>query len=217
MIKYGIISQVEKGRAKVNFEEDGFVSDLLPVLVRKSKTDKENWQLEVDEHVVCIMDDRCDEGVILGAIVNNIDVPDEEEGAGKYRKRFADGTFIEYNRNTGVLTVDVQGDIIANATGSITAEAQGEIMGKSSVKATIQAPDVTLQGNVNVSGTLTVSGALSAASIATSGGGAITATGDITVSGSITATGAIQSGAISLSEHKHLAPSGGGTTGPALP
>ena len=97
--KYGLISEVKPGFAKVHFDDDEIVSDWLPIVVRKSQSDKENWQLEINEHVVCIMDEDCNEGVIVGAVYSDADAPDDEEGAGKFRKKFSDGTVIEYDKN----------------------------------------------------------------------------------------------------------------------
>jgi phage baseplate assembly protein V len=105
-LKYGIVSDVKSGYAKVKFDEDGdgIVSDWLPVIVRKTFTDKESWQLEPNEDVVCIMDKHCEEGVIIGAKVNDEDGPDPDEAAGKFRMLFSDGSLIEYDKNASKFT-----------------------------------------------------------------------------------------------------------------
>src|SRR5688572_12748387 len=103
-LKYGIVSEVEQGFAKVHFEEDNIVTSWLPMLVRKSKSDKDSWPLEVNEHVACMMDKYCNEGVILGAIYSDVDTPDSGEGPGKFRKKFSDGTVIEYDSEGHELT-----------------------------------------------------------------------------------------------------------------
>lgn len=97
--KYGLVSEVKPGYAKVQFAEDKIVSPWLPVVVRKSQSDKESWPFEINEHVVCLMDETCDEGVVIGAIYNEKDTPDDGEAAGKFRNKFSDGTVIEYDKN----------------------------------------------------------------------------------------------------------------------
>lgn len=228
--KYGIISEVKKGYAKVTFEEDEFVTDWLPVLVRKSKSDKESWQLEINEHVVCLMDETCDEGVIIGAIPNEEDQPDGGEGKGKFRKLFSDGTLIEYDKNSHKLTVDVKGELKAITTGKATitsdadieANAGANLKGVAATKATIEAPAIDLTGNVKITGTATITGSLSAASIATVGGGSIQSSGNIETDGNISATGQVQgsdvkAGTVSLLTHKHGGvQSGGAQTTPPI-
>lgn len=214
MFKYGIISEVKKGYAKVSFAEDNIVSDWLPVLLRKTKTDKESWQLEINEHVVCLVDEYCNEGVILGAIVSEADAPDSGEAAGKFRKLFSDGTLIEYDKNSHKLTVDVKGELEATTTDKATINAGTSLEGNATVKATIKAPVIELTGNVTVSGTL------SAAAIATvpgaGGDGKMQIAGDIESTGQISGTD-VKAGEISLLTHKHSGvTTGGGISGPAV-
>lgn len=225
MIKYGTISEVKPGYARVNFDDDEIVSDWLPVVVRKSLTDKESWQLEINEHVACVMDvhiddegvlhESCDVGVIIGAIASDEDVPDPGEAAGKFRKLFTDGTLIEYDKDAGKLTVDVKGEISAKATGDISVDTDATLKGKAATidceatgTAKIKAPTITMDGNLIISGSVTAAGALTAASIATSGGGAITGSGSMTINGSVTATGDVIGASKSLAGHTHPIPSG---------
>lgn len=235
MLRYGVVSGIKKGYVKVFLEQDGIVTDWLPVLVRKSLTDKESFQLEVNEHVVCLMDEKCNEGVCLGAIPNTEDLPDDGEGPGKFRKKFADGTIIEYDRIAHRLTVDVKGELNAKTTGKASIEAagdvevstQGNVKANAAVKAEVTAPDIELTGSVKITGAVQVIGALSAGAISTvagagGGSGAIEVQGDFSVQGTIQATGQIEgsdvkAGAITLLSHKHTAPSGGGATSPAIP
>src|SRR4051812_20817396 len=108
-LKFGIISEVKPGYAKVYFQEDDFVTDWWPVLVATSLKDFESWPLNTKEHVACICGERCEEGVILGAIHSKPDPPDSGAGPGKFRKLFEDGTLLEYDKVAHKLTVDVKG------------------------------------------------------------------------------------------------------------
>lgn len=216
-LKYGIVSEVKKGFVKVFFEEDdGIVTDWLPVLVRRSKSEKESWQLEINEHVVCLLDKHCEEGVCLGAIHNDEDAPDPGEGKGKFRKKFSDGTVFEYDVTGHKMTIDIKGSLEAITTLGASIDAGTTLKGKAAASAEIEAPVITLKGNVIIQGTATVSGALTAASIATSGGGSINAQGNISTDGDINATGDVVAGGKSLKTHTHNAPSSGGPTSPPL-
>lgn len=217
-LKYGIVSETKKGFVRVKFEEDdGIVSDWLPVLVRRSKTDKESWQMEPNEHVVCLVDCYCEEGVCLGAIYNEEDTPDPGEAAGKFRKLFSDGTLIEYDKNSKKLTVDVKGSLKANTTDDAEIDTLTNATIKAGVMATVEAPTINLTGNV------VVAGSLEAGAIAIAGGGAMSMKdgSPLKIDGGLDATGAIQgsdviAGTISLKTHIHpgVQP-GAGTTGPA--
>jgi phage baseplate assembly protein V len=183
------------------------VSDWLPVLVRRSKTQKQSWQLEVNEHVVCLMDEAAETGVILGAIPNDEDTPDPGEGLGKCRILFSDGTLFEYDVNTGKMTVDVKGDLKAIATG----------------KATVEAPNIELAGDVKITGLLTVTGAATMAAVSAAGlsikpGGKMTQEGggNLVADVNIETTGDVIAGTVSLKNHTHTAPSGGGPTSAPL-
>jgi len=204
--KFGIVSEVKKGFARVEFTEDEIVSNWLPVCVKRSLTDKESWPFEVQEHVFCMMDENCEYGIILGALYSEADEPDPDEGAGKFRKLFEDGSFIEYNKNTHILTANIQGkikaiatddieittdadikataagDIVADATGNITATAVGDI--------TADAVNIEATGSAKISATAPVIEATAATS-ATVIAPAIALTGVVTITGATTIVGAL--------------------------
>lgn len=227
MFKYGIVSEVKRGFAKVEFQDDNFVSDWLPVLVRKSKSDVESWQLEILEHVVCLMDEHCNEGVILGAICSDEDPGDPGEGAGKFRKKFSDGTVIEYDKTAHKLTVDVKGSLDAKTTGEASIDAQTNLKGNAGVKAVITAPNIELTGAVKITGAVTILGALSAGAISTvpgagGGSGDIAITGNVNITGNMQATGNVEGGEvkvglINLSTHKHTSGGSGSPTSTPIP
>jgi len=210
--KYGIVSDNTRiGYAKVYFEEDDIVSDWWPIMNRFTKVDKENWPLAIQEHVVCLCDERIEDGVILGAIVSDVDTPDPSAAAGKFRTLFADGTSIEYDKTAHKLTATVNGKVIVNATSDIDATSQTNINATASIQATIQAPAIQLNGNVVVAGTLSA-GSLALAPVSGNAGADGKVHGDIELTGTLTADTDVKTGTISLKNHKHTAPSGGGLT-----
>jgi len=201
--KFGIVSEVKKGFARVEFTEDEIVSNWLPVCVKRSLTDKESWPFEVQEHVFCMMDENCEYGIILGSLYSEADEPDPNEGPGKFRKLFEDGSFIEYNKNTHILTANIQGkikaiatddieitsdaDIKATAGGNINAEATGDI--------TADAVNIEATGSAKISAIAPVIEATAATS-ATVIAPAIALTGVVTITGATTIVGALVASSI---------------------
>ncbi|HJU46360.1 MAG TPA: hypothetical protein VJ647_06215 [Chitinophagaceae bacterium] len=100
-IEYGLVSEVKPGFARVYLDADKIPTGWLQVVRRKSLTDKESWQLEINEHAVCLLDEKC-EGVIIGVIHDEKkDLADPDEATGIFRKKFSDGTIIQYDKNAG--------------------------------------------------------------------------------------------------------------------
>jgi phage baseplate assembly protein V len=221
-LKYGVVCEVQKGKVKVHFEEDAIPSDWLPVIVRKSRTDKDSWPLEVNEHVCCLMDCYLNTGVVIGAIYNDEDTPDSGEAAGTWRKKFSDGTILQYNKTAHKLTVDVKGSLEATTTQDAKIVAGTDIDAQATVKAKITAPNVEITGAVKITGAVQILGALSAGAISTvpgagGGSGNMTITGDINITGGVTATGDVTASGKSLVSHYHSGvQTGPGQTGPPV-
>ena len=201
--KFGIVSEAKPGFAKVFFKEDGLPSDWLPVLVRTSMKDKESWILNINEHVVCLCDEYLEDGVILGAIHSDPEPPDSGAAASKFRQVFEDGTYVEYDKESHILTANVQGSVICSATKDITASAGQSISAQASTQVTLKGPVINLQGNVNVIGVVSAGG-LTLSSIPEAEGADGKVHGDININGAVNASGDVKSGSISLSNHKHI-------------
>jgi phage baseplate assembly protein V len=100
VIKYGNITQIDaaKGTARVHFDDIDIVSGWLPIIYKRTFADKESDPLEEKEHVACLMDERLENGVILGAIYSTEDTPPETADAEKYVREFSDGTIFTYDK-----------------------------------------------------------------------------------------------------------------------
>lgn len=208
-IKYGVISDVKTGYAKVFFAEDNISTDWWPVLRRTSLKDKESWPLNVQEHVACICDVRMEDGVILGAIHNDQDAADSGAGATKFRKVFEDGTILEYDKGAHQLTATVKGKADIIADNDVTVNSQTKIKAIATVEADITAPLVKITGNLTITGNLAFGGTMSGPS----GSGFSFSSNKLNVK-DIDATGDVKAGAISLKDHVHGGvQTGGGTTG----
>jgi phage baseplate assembly protein V len=109
MLRFGTISEVkpEKGLAKVNFAEDGIVSAWLPLVYNNTLGDKYYRSMKVNEHVACLMDENCENGVIVGAIYNSQDTP--PYSGNKVAVKFEDGTEIIYDE--GKLIINTQKNV----------------------------------------------------------------------------------------------------------
>jgi phage baseplate assembly protein V len=191
MIGIVTASNPATGKVRVQFpDRDGVVSDWLPVMQKKTLRDKSFSMPDVGEHVVCMMDEHEEFGVVLGAIYSDADnTPVSSQD--KWHHTFDDGTTIEYDRAAHKLSAHVQGDIEVTATGTMTATIEGET--------TITTPKLTVNGDMLVNGNLDTGTG--------SNGGSVRMLGPVEVTNDVTA------GGISLIEHVHSDPQGG-TTGP---
>jgi phage baseplate assembly protein V len=157
-LKYGYVCDVRPGEVRVQMEDDEFATYWLPVIRRKSKTDFESWPLEANEHVVCLLDMHCNTGICLGAIHSEKDPADTKEAVGIFIKKFSDGTVIEYNKKSNTLTADVKGKIVAKSTGDVEIQAGQNLEATVGAKATIEAQNIELKGEVKIIGNLNVTG-----------------------------------------------------------
>ena len=92
-------------RVRVTFEEfDHLTSYWLPVVVPKTQNDKVYWMPDVGEQVVCLMDERDENGAVLGAIYSHADAA-PTGSADKFHMGFHDGASFEYDRRAHLLQI----------------------------------------------------------------------------------------------------------------
>jgi phage baseplate assembly protein V len=150
MLRFGNITEIDaaKGRARVHFEEDGIVSDWLPMVVKSSQQNKHESWYDVGDFVACMMDEHIEDGVIVGAIYDDNNAPpigNKDVEA----KTFSDGTVIKYDRSSSTLTVECVGDVIIQCVNaSVTASGQ----------VTVDTPTATFTGDVNIQGGVSATG-----------------------------------------------------------
>lgn len=193
-MKIGIVtaSDPSTGKVRVQFaDQDGMVSDWLPVVQKKTLKDKAYHMPDLGEHVVCHMDKNEEFGVVGGAIYSDADaVPVGSQD--KWHHTFEDGTVVEYDRASHKLKADVKGDVEIKASGTLT----GEIAGNT----TLTTPTFIINGNVVINGMLSQGQG--------SAGGGATMLGPVVVTHDVTAEGK------SLAHHTHPDPQGGSTSQP---
>ena len=106
MLKFGTVTNINPmtAKARVQFAEDDLTSYWLPIIQRKTLNDKYYTVVDIGEHVACLMDENCEDGVILGAIYTSLDEVPAISNL-QHLIKFEDGSCIEFNRDTQMLTI----------------------------------------------------------------------------------------------------------------
>lgn len=134
MLRYGKINTADptKGRYKVEFVEDqdhagnNLITASLPCVTINSLMNKAENPLDVGESVVVIMDENCEEGVILGAYNDKDNLPvfaNQDQSGITYK----DGSFIKYDRAAKKYTASFEGDVEIVKSSNITVACSGTI------------------------------------------------------------------------------------------
>ena len=120
--RFGYVSAYDPARhmARVRFPDKGnVVSGWLPVIVPNTKKNKDEYHLDVDEHVYCVMmGNGLEAGAVLGSIYDDANKPPVGDQDIRVTT-FEDGTRISYDRKNKLLTVNAVGDIRVIAGGNI--------------------------------------------------------------------------------------------------
>lgn len=140
MFRVGLVKtqDVNNARVRVAFpDRDQMTSWWLPVVVPKTQTDKAYWIPDVGEQVVCMMDERDEDGAVLGAIYSEVDTT-PVQSADKVHWSFKDGTSLEYDRAAhalncslpnATLTIAASGATIAiDGSGNVLITSGGQIL-----------------------------------------------------------------------------------------
>jgi phage baseplate assembly protein V len=109
VLRFGVVTNINPltAKARVEFAEDGMNSFWLPILQKKTFKDKYYSVVDIGEQVACLMDENSEDGVILGAIYTGVDsVPGISKD--QHLIKFEDGSFIEYNKETQMMTIVVK-------------------------------------------------------------------------------------------------------------
>lgn len=192
MIKYGKISEVdaEKGRARVEFEEDEIVSDWLPVSQPLTTGTQIEFWPRVNMFVWCVMDKNAEDGVVAGALYDDDNKPPigNKDVASI---TFDDGTVVKYDSANSKLTVECQGPVTIVCL-------EANIQASNFVK--LDSPTVEVTGDLEVTGGV-------------SANGNIETSGNIDAQGNVDAVGLVRAKKgtplqVSLSTHTHPTPAG---------
>jgi phage baseplate assembly protein V len=207
MLRLGVLSELGKdenlGYARVSFDEVDMVSAWLPIRAFGTKTVKEWRPIEINSQVACLMDEECEQGVIVAVLWSDDDVPPKWATENTTGIVYEDGAKVYYDSKEHKLFVEMQD----GATIKYDAKKH---------ELNIDAPDseinmtckmLNIKGEVNIEGDTTIDGGQDV-------------TGKIHAKGEIVSDVNVKAGAtaIGLTTHRHTSTSATGiTTAPTLP
>lgn len=190
----GTVSAIDSGqvRARVRLPEcDNLRTNWLDVLQHNTQNNKDYWLPDVGEQVVVLLDANGEDGVILGAVYSSVDKP-PINNANARGITYADSAAFYYDRQSHTLTINggIEHIVIACAA-DVTVKTQ---------KATIDAPETEITGDLLVNGKLTYQGGM-----AGSGGGSSAASiqGNVSIEGDIDASGKVMDKGGNSNHHSH--------------
>ncbi|HGW4609239.1 TPA: phage baseplate assembly protein V [Enterobacter chengduensis] len=193
-LQTGTVSAVDADgvKARVRLPEcDNMRTNWLDVLQRNTQNNKDYWLPDLGEQVKVLLDENGEDGVILGAVYSDVDKPSFSDKNVR-GTTFSDGAEFSYHRDTHTLT-------IKGGIEHLVIECSADVLVKTQ-KATIDAPQTEMTGDLLVMGKLTYEGGM-----AGSGGEGATATiqGNIEIEGNAHATGSMLSDGANSNHHSH--------------
>jgi phage baseplate assembly protein V len=204
VFRTGLVVEIDTARCfvRVQFPDvDAIVSYWLPVLQLKTLLDKTYWMPDINEHVACLMDNKGEEGVVLGAIYSAADST-PVNSKDKRHVRFDDGTILEYDRAAHKLFADVKGEVEIITTGKVVAQIGGTLTATVTGATQITTPTCKIIGDTTIIGTLTTSG-LSTLQGGILSTGLVSGSTGLNVTGNIVASGSIIDGGSNTNHHSH--------------
>lgn len=158
-IRIGEVSSVDPKNctARVVFDdEDGFISNDLPIIQRNTQSTKDYWLPAVGEDVICVFLPCGEEdGFILGSFYADEITPPVNSDTKRYLE-FPDGAAFEYDWDAHKLRAAI-GDTVIEAT-----EKSVQVSGASKVKVTV--PEIEFVGDLKINGNMTATGEITAKS-----------------------------------------------------
>lgn len=172
-LEYGEVSAVDyRGcRVRVRLDgRDGVESFWLNVPQRNTQGAQSRPILpELEEQVAVLLDSDGVGGVFLGGIYSTAEPPPMQDENTDY-VRFKDGTVLTYDQAAGVMSLDCAGAVTLKCSRNLTVES-GEPVVVKAPSATLNIPDVALNGNLKIIGNLDVVGNIDATGTIMDAGG----------------------------------------------
>jgi len=202
MWRRGLVRAVDPARAvaKVHLpDEDGLVSDWLPICVPFAMGTRAYWIPKVGSQVVVLLDEHGEDGVIMGAIYSEQDAP-PASSADQAVISWADGTAVKYDEAAQELSALVMGTVKIRSMGKATIQSMDGLEFSGAGPVTLQALDtmtVSAQGamTLNAYGALKVNAYETATVECLTGAVAVRA---LTISLQATASISVQAPAVSV-------------------
>ena len=163
-LEYGEVSAVDYPSCRIRVrldDRDSVESYWINVPQRNTQgTQRRPLMPELGEQVAVLLDGDGVGGVYLGGIYSTAEPPPIIDEDTDY-VRFSDGTVSTYDRASGVMTLDCVGALLVKCGRNITVEAGDPVVVKAP-SATLNIPQVTLNGNLQMKGNLQVDGNINA-------------------------------------------------------
>lgn len=163
-LEYGEVSAVDYQGCRIRVrldDRDGVQSYWLNVPQRNTQgVQRRPIMPELNEQVAVLLDADGVGGVYLGGIYSTVEPPPVIDKDTDY-VRFKDGTVLTYNQVASVMSLDCVGATLLKCAKNLTVESGEPVMVKAP-SATLDIPDVTLNGNLQVNGNLNVDGNIAA-------------------------------------------------------
>ena len=197
VVRVGTVSSVRPSRGMVRValpDAGGIVSKALPVLFPRTLANKAYDLPEVGEQVLCVfLPFGLEQGFVIGAMYSEADaVPVTDRNKTHYK--WPDGTWLEYDRSSHVLSGHVEGDVSLDVSGSAAIEAGDNI--------DLTAPQINLTGNISSIGTGGAT-ATEEKTADTEQTGDYVLTGNFTINGPLTVNGDISCTGTNPNHHTH--------------
>lgn len=161
-LEYGEVSAVDylNCRIRVRLDErDGVQSYWLHVPQRNTQgTQRRPLLPELNEQVAVLLDADGVGGVYLGGIYSTAEPPPVVDENTDY-VRYSDGTVSTYDQAAGVMTLDCVGSMVLKCGAGVTVDAGGDVMVKAP-SVTVDAPQVTVNGDLQVNGNIDATGTI---------------------------------------------------------
>lgn len=160
LLRLGTIAEADYAVARVRVQSGDLLTGWIPWLTRRASSDIDWWAPELDEQVLLLS--PCGDpaqAVAMPALYQSA-YPAPEQSPDKQRIVFKDGTAVSYDRAAKILTIECAGDISISTAGKCDVECQGTITVESSQSINVQAPTISVTGNVSVEGNISASGSV---------------------------------------------------------
>jgi phage baseplate assembly protein V len=161
-LAYGEVSAIDYPNCRIRVrldDRDGLQTYWLNVPQSNTQgTKRRPLMPELGEQVAVLLDEDGVGGVYLGGIYSTAEPPPVVDEDTDY-VRFSDGTVSTYDRAAGVMTLDCVGGLIVKCGRNITIES-GEPVVVKAPSATLDIPQVTLNGDLQVNGNVNATGAM---------------------------------------------------------
>ena len=176
LLTIGIVSErkndeVRGPLVRVTWPETGKTSALFPIMQFGTIGMRVFRCPRLGERVAVIrLANGPEQGVVLGAIYNGSVKSPTQDNLDNLHITFDDGTTLTFDPSNSTLTLDSKGPINLKTKGPVKLESEGDVElttkanlnAKASGKATVEAPNIELKGDVKITGSLTVEGSLTA-------------------------------------------------------